>query len=156
MSISSATPPGADQALIDLFVSLAQTNAVDLIAKGMKDGNRRGWYLTSGTTFQSDNNGETISLNSLMALAGSGTELTFTVVPAGSGQRMGVDRDEDGWFDFREFIDGTDPTDPSSRGGPLPAGDRPNYGLLAAVLALLAAIYLGVPRLRSKPNERAS
>lgn len=142
VTINSATPPAPDQSLIDLFVALAQSNAVDLIAKGTKDGNRRGWYLTSGTTFQSDNNGETIGLGALMALAGSGTELTFTVVPEGSGQRMGVDRDEDGFFDYREFLDGTDPADPASKGVAVPVGEATGDALLVFALTLLAAAVL--------------
>ncbi len=39
-------------------------------------------------------------------------------MPPGSGLRVGVDRDEDGWFDRDEIDAGTDPADPSD----FPAG----------------------------------
>jgi hypothetical protein len=44
-----------------------------------------------------------------------GSELTFTVVPKVSEQRIGVDRDSDSWFDRDELDWGSDPTDPQSR-----------------------------------------
>ena len=43
-----------------------------------------------------------------------GATLTFTAAPPGSGRRMGIDRDEDGYPDGDERSSGTDPADPSS------------------------------------------
>jgi len=40
--------------------------------------------------------------------------LTFTAVPSGQGIRMGIDRDEDGYYDRTELDYGTDPADPAS------------------------------------------
>ena len=109
----------ADMDLINAFVTLADAGRVDLVVKGTQDGVARGWFRgdTGGKavgTFQSDLNEITQSLGSLLGIAGAGNALTFTVVPAGQGERMGVDRDEDTYFDFSEILAGTDPADPNS------------------------------------------
>jgi hypothetical protein len=41
--------------------------------------------------------------------------VTYTCVPPGSGQRIGVDRDGDGFWDGDERDAHSDPADPSSR-----------------------------------------
>ena len=41
-------------------------------------------------------------------------ERTYTCVPPGSGVRVGIDRDEDGFFDRDEIDGGSDPADPGS------------------------------------------
>jgi hypothetical protein len=56
----------------------------------------------------------------LFALASPTNELTFTVVPRGSGRRIGVDRDDDGYFDRTELEAGFDPADPASHGANTP------------------------------------
>jgi len=74
----------------------------------------------------------------MLALAGPGTPLTFTAVPVGSAVRIGVDRDQDGFFDRDELDAGTDPADPGST--PL-LGDLDGDGTVGVTdfLALLAA-----------------
>ena len=47
----------------------------------------------------------------------AGQELTYTCVPPGSGERIGIDRDEDGFFDRDELDAGSDPADPASTPG---------------------------------------
>src|SRR5213078_1189611 len=64
--------------------------------------------------FQSDRNGETISPDNLRLLAGEDAPLTYTVVPRGSGVRIGVDRDEDGYLNRTELEFGSDPANPLS------------------------------------------
>jgi hypothetical protein len=44
----------------------------------------------------------------------AGQELTFTCVPPGSGGRIGIDRDGDGYGDSDETDAGSDPDDPGS------------------------------------------
>ena len=46
---------------------------------------------------------------------GSGRPVTYTCVPPGSGERIGVDRDGDGAWDGDERRAHTDPADPDSR-----------------------------------------
>jgi DNA-binding beta-propeller fold protein YncE/mono/diheme cytochrome c family protein len=86
----------------------------DVVVKGTIAGEQRGAWLTGGT-FQTDRDGDTLTDAALRALAATpGQQLTYTCVPPGSGERIGVDRDEDGAFDRDELDAGTDPTDPNS------------------------------------------
>ena len=88
----------------------------DLVVKGVLAGEARGWYELSDGTFQSDRVEEPpVSDAALRAVARTpGQELTYTCVPPGSGERMGVDRDRDGYFDRDEIDAGSDPADPTS------------------------------------------
>ncbi len=111
-----------DAALIDLLELLqgeALAQRIDIIAHGIRNGEARGWVWTSLNLFQSDRNGETISIDSLRIDAAAGAEITFTAVPLGNGVRAGVDRDEDGYYDRTELDAGSDPADPTSLPGPL-------------------------------------
>ena len=86
-----------------------------LIVKGFKDGLPRGWFFDPVlNSFPSDRPGESDSLTSLLAQAASTNAITFTVVPPKSARRMGVDRDEDGFFDRSELDAGSDPANPFS------------------------------------------
>jgi YVTN family beta-propeller protein len=100
--------------LLDAMLALADspTSRVDLIAKGLTEGAVRGWfYDRSMGLFQSDRRNETLSPDALIDLAGAGRELTFTVVSRGTGQRLGIDRDDDGVYDGDELDAGTNPDD---------------------------------------------
>jgi hypothetical protein len=90
--------------------ALADAGAVDLIAKGAG----RGWWWRAGE-FLSDRNGETATFDAVAALAAPGSEITYTLVPAGSGRRLGIDRDDDAFGDATEVEMGTDPADPADR-----------------------------------------
>lgn len=99
--------------LFDAMLAMARspTSRVDLIAKGLKDGIARGWLFDRNMDlFQSDRLQETLSPNGLLALAGPGTEITFTMVMRGTGPRLGIDRDLDGMLDRDELDAGTDPS----------------------------------------------
>jgi len=103
--------------LLDAMLKLADspTSRVDLIAKGSQAGSARGWfYDRSAGAFQSDRRNETLSAESLIDQAGAGSELTFTLVARGTGQRLGIDRDSDGVYDGDELDAGTNPADPQS------------------------------------------
>src|SRR5207253_2721012 len=93
----------------------------NLVVKGVRAGQARGWlYQPASGQFQSDRASEPLlSEASLRAQAGTvGQELTYTAVPPGSGTRIGIDRDEDGFFDRTELDAGSDPADPASVPGP--------------------------------------
>jgi MYXO-CTERM domain-containing protein len=98
------------EARLDLLLERAQTPFVseilggevtecDLIAK-MPQGDRiRGYVLRPDGTFEPDDGSASLTPDALRALAAPSAEITFTCVPPGSGERMGVDRDGDGVFD---------------------------------------------------------
>jgi DNA-binding beta-propeller fold protein YncE len=96
----------------------------DLIVKGIRDELERGWLLGTDGAFHSDRISEApVALSTLLQVAARpGQELTFTCTPPGSGTRMGLDRDEDSYYDRDELDAGSDPGDPGSipglAGGP--------------------------------------
>jgi hypothetical protein len=106
----------------------------------------RGWMLQAGS-FRSDRATEPLlTPAALLALAAAGSELTYTVVPAGSQTRLGVDRDLDGFFDRTEVDAGSDPANPASVPQPCIADISPavrdgvvNGGDLAALLTAWGA-----------------
>lgn len=103
--------------LLDSMLALAYspTSRLDLIAKGSPTGSARGWfYDRSVGLFQSDRRNEKVSAEALIGLANAGSEITFTLVAQGTGQRLGIDRDSDGVYDGDELDAGTNPADPQS------------------------------------------
>jgi YVTN family beta-propeller protein len=85
-----------------------------VVAKGLRFGQQRGWQRQPDGTFQPDRTSEPlISDAGLRAQAAAGEERTFTCVPPGSGERIGVDRDEDGVYDRDELDAESDPADPN-------------------------------------------
>src|SRR5262249_52654564 len=91
-----------------------------VVVKGTLSGLQRGALRLTSGLFQTDRASEApLTDAQLRARAASaGQELTYTCVPPGSGTRIGVDRDEDGFFDREELDAGSDPADPAS----IPAG----------------------------------
>jgi YVTN family beta-propeller protein len=113
-----------------------------LVVKGRVNGQARGWMLQGGS-FRSDRSSEPLlAPAALLALASSGSELTYTIVPQGSQTRLGVDRDLDGFFDRDELDAGSDPANAASIPSPCVSDISPavrdgvvNGGDLAALLA---------------------
>ena len=100
---------------INLLLARAAANECDVVVKGTIAGEPRGWKRLAGGQFQSDRLATTLTEASLRALANTaGQELTYTAVPVGEGQRIGIDRDEDGYLDGDERDAGSDPADPNS------------------------------------------
>ncbi|NOT35437.1 MAG: hypothetical protein HOP12_14930 [Candidatus Eisenbacteria bacterium] len=100
---------------------------VDLIAKGRVAGAPRGWLYLGGDQWMPDVTGQAqIGSAALRALGGTGSEVTITAVPRGSGTRMGIDRDRDGFLDGDERLAHSDPANPTSIPGSVsvPRGDR--------------------------------
>ena len=82
----------------------------DLVVKGVVGSVQRGWFYDRILhEFISDIDGETASPADLRGMASPTSELTYTVVPRGSGLRIGIDRDEDGFADRTEKLDGGNP-----------------------------------------------
>jgi YVTN family beta-propeller protein len=103
-----------DTARINQFVTIANGGSVGLIVKGRLGGEARGWFLQGGQ-FVADREGDApMSPAQMLAQAAAGSELTYTMVPAGSQNRLGVDRDLDGFRDRDELDAGSDPADADS------------------------------------------
>lgn len=95
--------------------TLADANTIGLVAKGWSGGQPRGWMYIGGDTYRPDKQGESdLSKLALLALAGPGTEITFTGVVEGCENRLGIDRDLDGFRDGDELDASSDPGDPAS------------------------------------------
>jgi DNA-binding beta-propeller fold protein YncE len=92
-----------------LFMSLAEQGRVGLVVKGRQQGRARGYTYAGKGVFQSDRATEKVNAYVLMARAHEGSELTWTVVPAGTQWRIGVDQDGDGRFDRDELDRGGRP-----------------------------------------------
>jgi DNA-binding beta-propeller fold protein YncE len=106
---------------VDLLYDRASAGDCDLIVKSVDGmGRPRGWWR-AGNGFRSDSVTEpALSLPKLRLLADNTRPQIFTCVPPGSGYRMGIDRDEDGIYDFDEILHGTDPASPDGV-QPMPA-----------------------------------
>jgi YVTN family beta-propeller protein len=121
-------PPSSAQAdFIARATALADAGRVGLVVKGVQDGVARGYLYAGAGRFQSDRAAEVVTAEALQAAAATASELTYTIVPKGTEQRIGLDEDEDGFFDRDERDAGTDPADPISRPAtnraPLPVDD---------------------------------
>jgi len=111
----------ATVALIDDMIGLVDAGPgfnpgpqVGLVVKGRQGGLQRGYAYLGGGAFQSDRAAETPDSAALRASADAGSELTFTVVPAGTETRIGTDRDEDGALDRDELDACSNPADAAS------------------------------------------
>lgn len=102
-------------ARLDTLEARAAAGECDLIAKGRVGNLPRGFLYAGGGDWSSDLAGMSpLSRTALLALVSAGHELTVTGVPPGSGSRMGIDRDRDGFRDGDELAAGSDPGDPLS------------------------------------------
>ncbi|MEE2896719.1 MAG: hypothetical protein VX726_13385 [Planctomycetota bacterium] len=108
---------GADpdpSALRDLLVSIALAGDADLVARAFEGGRVRGAVLRADGRFQTDVAGEIAEVADLEVLATPDHPVTYTLVPRGSGIRIGIDRDLDGYLDEDEVRACSDPADPGS------------------------------------------
>jgi YVTN family beta-propeller protein len=101
-------------ARMDTIQARAAAGDCDLIAHGRVGGTRRNWLFGAGG-WNADRTGiAPITSSELRALAGPGAEITVIGVPPGSGNRMGLDRDRDGFLNGDELAAGSDPANPAS------------------------------------------
>lgn len=125
LSFGTETPAGVgaqafadgtndETARINQLITIANGPTAALIVKGSIGGTARGYVFQQGA-FKSDRVGEqALTPTALLALASTGSELTYTLVPVGSQTRLGIDRDLDSFFDADEIAAGSDPADDSS------------------------------------------
>jgi DNA-binding beta-propeller fold protein YncE len=102
-------------ARLNTLQTLANSNTIGLVAKGWAGGQPRGWMYVGGGSFRPDKTGQPdVSQLALLSTAGPGTEITFTGLIEGCENRLGIDRDLDGFRDGDELDAGSDPGDPLS------------------------------------------
>ncbi|MFP2907057.1 thrombospondin type 3 repeat-containing protein, partial [Pyxidicoccus sp. 3LFB2] len=101
---------------LDLLLARAQAGECELVAKGKAGQREEGFLYVGGGQFLSDQQAQPpITTAALRASASKhGGTLTFTCAPPGSGPRMALDRDLDGYLDGDERAAGTDPANPLS------------------------------------------
>ena len=84
-------------ARLELLKARAEAGDGDLIASGLLQDEVRGMLYLGAAIFQTDRKDEGISWQEMLeTVEAGGALLTFTVVPPGSGFRIGVDQDSDG------------------------------------------------------------
>lgn len=103
-------------ARIDLLMVRADAGECELVAKGRIAHDEVGFLYLGGGRFRPDRQARSSILDRHLRhlVTGGGVELTYTCVPAGSGIRIGIDRDLDGALDGDERAAGSDPADPGS------------------------------------------
>ena len=112
--LNGGAVPGPQQTLINSMIAQANLNSVGLVVKGLQQGIARGYTYVGSNNFQSDRSAQTVAAAALLASASNGSELTYTVVPKGSENRIGIDRDQDGYFDRDELDVCSNPANPLS------------------------------------------
>ncbi len=103
-----------DLALLTTLKDEADLTRIGLIAKGVYQGEHRGFTYLGANLYQSDRAAQTISHAALIAAAAPGAQITFTAVPLGAQFRIGIDRDSDLFYDSDELDACADPADPAS------------------------------------------
>jgi hypothetical protein len=98
---------------IDLLRARADLGECDLIAKVAVAGHELGFHYAGGAYTTSFSLLPPATDAQVRLLALTGRPVTYTCTPPGSGFRLGVDRDGDGYRDGDELLAHSDPADPS-------------------------------------------
>ena len=122
-------------------------------------GSAAGSASASGT-FQSDRASEPPLTDAQLRAqaADAGQERTYLCVPPGSGVRVGIDRDEDGFFDRDEIDAGSDPADPSSTpgGGTTTTSRRPTTSTTTTTTSPPAQVFVPIPTKKLTMKDRSA
>jgi hypothetical protein len=119
ITLGKASPPAVlAQAIarIELLRERAEAGDCDLVAKTAVGRSEAGFVHVGGGKFRSDRRALPPIDGAVLLLVATlgGPPITYTCVPHGSGERIGVDRDGDGAWDGDERDADTDPADPAS------------------------------------------
>src|SRR4029079_12808483 len=99
---------------IALLIARAEAGDCDLVARGTLGNRSVGFMYVGGGSFQTDRRAAPRVSSAVVQFLGlwPRQEITYTCTPPGSGHRMAIDRDEDGFLDGDEADAGSDPADP--------------------------------------------
>jgi hypothetical protein len=102
---------------VELLRRRADAGECDLIAKTEVAGVETGFLYIGSRLFRTDRRALPAIPDAALQLLAThgGRPVTYTCVPPGSGERIGVDRDGDGFWDGDEREARTDPADPTSK-----------------------------------------
>ncbi len=103
---------------IDLLIQRAAASPAEceLVAHTRQGSREQSWlYLAAHGSFRPNEHGKPSLSDAQLRHKAQQAPLTYTCVPVGSGQRIGLDADLDGCFDVTEEKAGFDPRDPDSR-----------------------------------------
>jgi len=116
-----------------LALARSSTSRVDLIVKSFQSDASHGWLFDRATgQFLTDLANQRISIANLAQLASPDSPLIYTLVPQGTGIRLGIDRDGDGFPDQTEIESGSNPSSPFS----VPGNEAPSITPLADRMVL--------------------
>ena len=103
-------------ARVDLLRQRADAGECDLVAKTVIDGAEAGFLYVGSGLFRTDRRASPAITDAALRspTAHDNRTITFTCVPPGSGERIAVDRDGDGFWDGDERDAHSDPADPTS------------------------------------------
>lgn len=98
---------------IDLLRERAEAGECDLVAKGRIGLHETGFRYLGDGLFAGDHQALPAIHDTILRLivVASDSVLTYTCAPPGAGQRIGIDRDLDGFLDGDERAAGSDPAD---------------------------------------------
>jgi hypothetical protein len=101
---------------VDLLLARAAVGECDLVAKSYGHDGEHGYLYVGSGQFIGDVAGEPPRSDAILRQrsARPAHEVTYTCAPPGSGARLALDRDGDGYLDGDELAAGSDPADPSS------------------------------------------
>jgi len=101
---------------VELLRQRADAGECELVAKTEIGGVEAGFLYIGSGLFKSDRRALPAITDAALRSLGThgGRAVTFTCVPPGSGERIGVDRDGDGFWDGDERDAHSDPADPTS------------------------------------------
>jgi hypothetical protein len=100
---------------INLLRQRADAGECDLVAKTTISDDEAGFLYVGAGLFATDRRGQPPITDAALRSLAKDRPVTYTCVPPGSGERVGVDRDGDGSWDGDERRAHTDPADPDSR-----------------------------------------
>lgn len=106
----------ASWARLDLLLERAAAGECEVVATTrLANQDRSFLYLAADRVFRTNEAGVPPLPNTLLRLAALLKPVTYTCVPPGSGQRLGLDADLDGCYDLTEERAGFDPRNAASR-----------------------------------------